>query len=203
MLCDSCNSKSVCKHYDLVINSHDVIINITECKYYSHKTSVEETFIKTLEKEHRKELNDSFDFRSTGVNESLFKTTGVNESLFKTKCLAVNNNVSVTPVKVSKVTCSKCGKQIEATKAQNCQDCGELVCYDCGYTTVDVNTNEPILTCDDCFNGTKSDNDVSLETIDWDISSFEKEEEKETEVKADVKSGKTKTKRVNKKSKDT
>ena len=50
---------------------------------------------------------------------------------------------------------------------------------------------------------TKSDNDVSLETIDWDISSFEKEEEKETEVKADVKSGKTKTKRVNKKSKDT
>lgn len=203
MLCNSCNSKSVCKHYDLVINSHDVIINITECKYYSHKTSVEETFIKTLEKEHRKELNDSFDFRSTGVNESLFKTTGVNESLFKTKCLAVNNNVSVTPVKVSKVTCSKCGKQIEATKAQNCQDCGELVCYDCGYTTVDVNTNEPILTCDDCFNGTKSDNDVSLEAIDWDISSFEKEEEKETEVKADVKSGKTKTKRVNKKSKDT
>ena len=203
MLCNSCNSKSVCKHYDLVINSHDVIINITECKYYSHKTSVEETFIKTLEKEHRKELNDSFDFRSTGVNESLFKTTGVNESLFKTKCLAVNNNVSVTPVKVSKVTCSTCGKQIEATKAQNCQDCGELVCYDCGYTTVDVNTNEPILTCDDCFNGTKSDNDVSLETIDWDISSFEKEEEKETEVKADVKSGKTKTKRVNKKSKDT
>ena len=203
MLCNSCNSKSVCKHYDLVINSHDVIINITECKYYSHKTSVEETFIKTLEKEHRKELNDSFDFRSTGVNESLFKTTGVNESLFKTKCLAVNNNVSVTPVKVSRVTCSKCGKQIEATKAQNCQDCGELVCYDCGYTTVDVNTNEPILTCDDCFNGTKSDNDVSLETIDWDISSFEKEEEKETEVKADVKSGKTKTKRVNKKSKDT
>ena len=203
MLCNSCNSKSVCKHYDLVINSHDVIMNITECKYYSHKTSVEETFIKTLEKEHRKELNDSFDFRSTGVNESLFKTTGVNESLFKTKCLAVNNNVSVTPVKVSKVTCSKCGKQIEATKAQNCQDCGELVCYDCGYTTVDVNTNEPILTCDDCFNGTKSDNDVSLETIDWDISSFEKEEEKETEVKADVKSGKTKTKRVNKKSKDT
>ena len=203
MLCNSCNSKSVCKHYDLVINSHDVIINITECKYYSHKTSVEETFIKTLEKEHRKELNDSFDFRSTGVNESLFKTTGVNESLFKTKCLAVNNNVSVTPVKVSKVTCSKCGKQIEATKAQNCQDCGELVCYDCGYTTVDVNTNEPILTCDNCFNGTKSDNDVSLEAIDWDISSFEKEEEKETEVKADVKSGKTKTKRVNKKSKDT
>ena len=203
MLCNSCNSKSVCKHYDLVINSHDVIINITECKYYSHKTSVEETFIKTLEKEHRKELNDSFDFKTTGVNESLFKTTGVNESLFKTKCLAVNNNVSVTPVKVSKVTCSKCGKQIEATKAQNCQDCGELVCYDCGYTTVDVNTNEPILTCDDCFNGTKSDNDVSLETIDWDISSFEKEEEKETEVKADVKSGKTKTKRVNKKSKDT
>ena len=203
MLCNSCNSKSVCKHYDLVINSHDVIMNITECKYYSHKTSVEETFIKTLEKEHRKELNDSFDFRSTGVNESLFKTTGVNESLFKTKCLAVNNNVSVTPVKVSKVTCSTCGKQIEATKAQNCQDCGELVCYDCGYTTVDVNTNEPILTCDDCFNGTKSDNDVSLETIDWDISSFEKEEEKETEVKADVKSGKTKTKRVNKKSKDT
>lgn len=203
MLCNSCNSKSVCKHYDLVINSHDVIINITECKYYSHKTSVEETFIKTLEKEHRKELNDSFDFRSTGVNESLFKTTGVNESLFKTKCLAVNNNVSVTPVKVSKVTCSKCSKQIEATKAQNCQDCGELVCYDCGYTTVDVNTNEPILTCDDCFNGTKSDNDVSLEAIDWDISSFEKEEEKETEVKADVKSGKTKTKRVNKKSKDT
>ena len=203
MLCNSCNSKSVCKHYDLVINSHDVIINITECKYYSHKTSVEETFIKTLEKEHRKELNDSFDFRSTGVNESLFKTTGVNESLFKTKCLAVNNNVSVTPVKVSKVTCSKCGKQIEATKAQNCQDCGELVCYDCGYTTVDVNTNEPILTCDDCFNGTKSDNDVSLEAIGWDISSFEKEEEKETEVKADVKSGKTKTKRVNKKYKDT
>ena len=203
MLCNSCNSKSICKHYDLVINSHDVIINITECKYYSHKTSVEETFIKTLEKEHRKELNDSFDFRSTGVNESLFKTTGVNESLFKTKCLAVNNNVSVTPVKVSKVTCSKCGKQIESTKAQNCQDCGELVCYDCGYTTVDVNTNEPILTCDDCFNGTKSDNDVSLEAIDWDISSFEKEEEKETEVKADVKSGKTKTKRVNKKSKDT
>ena len=203
MLCNSCNSKSVCKHYDLAINSHDVIMNITECKYYSHKTSVEETFIKTLEKEHRKELNDSFDFKTTGVNESLFKTTGVNESLFKTKCLAVNNNVSVTPVKVSKVTCSKCGKQIEATKAQNCQDCGELVCYDCGYTTVDVNTNEPILTCDDCFNGTKSDNDVSLETIDWDISSFEKEEEKETEVKADVKSGKTKTKRVNKKSKDT
>ena len=193
MLCNSCNSKSVCKHYDLVINSHDVIINITECKYYSHKTSVEETFIKTLEKQHRKEPNASFDFRSTGINESSFKT----------KCLAVNNNVSVTPVKVSKVTCSKCGKQIEATKAQNCQDCGELVCYDCGYTTVDVNTNEPILTCDDCFNGTKSDNDVSLETIDWDISSFEKEEEKETEVKADVKSGKTKTKRVNKKSKDT
>ena len=174
MLCNSCNSKSVCKHYDLVINSHDVIINITECKYYSHKTSVEETFIKTLEKEHRKELNDSFDFRSTGVNESLFKTTGVNESLFKTSCLDVNNNISVTPVKVSKVTCSKCGKQIESTKAQNCQDCGELVCYDCGYTTVDVNTNEPILTCDDCFNGTKSDNDVSLEAIDWDISSFEK-----------------------------
>lgn len=202
MLCDSCNSKSVCKHYDLVINSHDVIMNITECKYYSHKASIEETFAKTLAKEHRKELNDSFDFRNTGVNESLFKTS----------CLDVNNNVSVTPVKVSKVTCSKCGKQIESTKAQNCQDCGELVCYDCGYTTVDVNTNEPILTCDDCFNGTKSDNDVSLETIDWDISSFEKdwntssfekEEEKETEVKADVKSGKTKTKRVNKKSKDT
>lgn len=202
MLCNSCNSKSVCKHYDLVINSHDVIMNITECKYYSHKASVEETVVKTLGKEHRKEPNASFDFRSTGVNESLFKTS----------CLAVNNNVSVTPVKVSKVTCSKCGKQIESTKAQNCQDCGELVCYDCGYTTVDVNTNEPILTCDDCFNGTKSDNDVSLETIDWDISSFEKdwntssfekEEEKETEVKADVKSGKTKTKRVNKKSKDT
>lgn len=202
MLCNSCNSKSVCKHYDLVINSHDVIMNITECKYYSHKASIEETFAKTLEKEHRKELNDSFDFRSTGVNESSFKTNS----------LAVNNNVSVTPVKVSKVTCSKCGKQIESTKAQNCQDCGELVCYDCGYTTVDVNTNEPILTCDNCFNGTKSDNDVSLETIDWDISSFEKdwntssfekEEEKETEVKTDVKSGKTKTKRVNKKSKDT
>lgn len=192
MLCNSCNSKSVCKHYDLVINSHDVIMNITECKYYSHKASIEETFAKTLAKEHRKDLNTSFDLRSTGVNESLFKTN----------CLAVNN-VSVTPVKVSKVTCSKCGKQIESTKAQNCQDCGELVCYDCGYTTVDVNTNEPILTCDNCFNGTKSDNDVSLETIDWDISSFEKEEEKETEVKADVKSGKTKTKRVNKKSKDT
>ena len=77
MLCNSCNSKSICKHYDLVINSHDVIMNITECKYYSHKTSIEETFVKTLEKEHRKELNDSFDFRSTGVNESLFKTTGV------------------------------------------------------------------------------------------------------------------------------
>lgn len=193
MLCNSCNSKSVCKHYDLVINSHDVIMNITECKYYSHKASVEETIVKALEKQHRKEPNASFDFRSTGINESSFKT----------RCLAVNNNVSVTPVKVSKVTCSKCGKQIESTKAQNCQDCGELVCYDCGYTTVDVNTNEPILTCDDCFNGTKSDNDVSLETIDWDISSFEKEEEKETEVKADVKSGKTKTKRVNKKSKDT
>lgn len=202
MLCDSCNSKSVCKHYDLVINSHDVIMNITECKYYSHKASIEETFAKTLAKEHRKDLNTSFDLRSTGVNESLFKTS----------CLDVNNNISVTPVKVSKVTCSKCGKQIESTKAQNCQDCGELVCYDCGYTTVDVNTNEPILTCDNCFNGTKSDNDVSLETIDWDISSFEKdwntssfekEEEKETEVKADVKSGKTKTKRVNKKSKDT
>lgn len=202
MLCNSCNSKSVCKHYDLVINSHDVIMNITECKYYSHKASVEETVVKTLAKEHRKDLNTSFDLRSTGVNESLFKTS----------CLDVNNNISVTPVKVSKVTCSKCGKQIESTKAQNCQDCGELVCYDCGYTTVDVNTNEPILTCDNCFNGTKSDNDVSLETIDWDISSFEKdwntssfekEEEKETEVKADVKSGKTKTKRVNKKSKDT
>lgn len=193
MLCNSCNSKSVCKHYDLVINSHDVIMNITECKYYSHKASIEETFAKTLAKEHRKDLNTSFDLRSTGVNESLFKTS----------CLDVNNNISVTPVKVSKVTCSKCGKQIESTKAQNCQDCGELVCYDCGYTTVDVNTNEPILTCDNCFNGTKSDNDVSLETIDWDISSFEKEEEKETEVKADVKSGKTKTKRVNKKSKDT
>lgn len=193
MLCNSCNSKSVCKHYDLVINSHDVIMNITECKYYSHKASVEETIVKALEKQHRKEPNASFDFRSTGINESSFKT----------RCLAVNNNVSVTPVKVSKVTCSKCGKQIESTKAQNCQDCGELVCYDCGYTTVDVNTNEPILTCDNCFNGTKSDNDVSLEAIDWDISSFEKEEEKETEVKADVKSGKTKTKRVNKKSKDT
>lgn len=193
MLCNSCNSKSVCKHYDLVINSHDVIMNITECKYYSHKASIEETFAKTLAKEHRKDLNTSFDLRSIGANKSLSKTS----------CLAVNNNVSVTPVKVSKVTCSKCGKQIESTKAQNCQDCGELVCYDCGYTTVDVNTNEPILTCDNCFNGTKSDNDVSLETIDWDISSFEKEEEKETEVKADVKSGKTKTKRVNKKSKDT
>ena len=202
MLCNSCNSKSVCKHYDLVINSHDVIMNITECKYYSHKASIEETFAKTLAKEHRKDLNTSFDLRSIGANKSLSKTS----------CLAVNNNVSVTPVKVSKVTCSKCGKQIESTKAQNCQDCGELVCYDCGYTTVDVNTNEPILTCDNCFNGTKSDNDVSLETIDWDISSFEKdwntssfekEEEKETEVKTDVKSGKTKTKRVNKKSKDT
>lgn len=201
MLCNSCNSKSVCKHYDLVINSHDVIMNITECKYYSHKASIEETFAKTLEKEHRKDLNTSFDLRSIGANKSLSKTS----------CLAVNNNVSVTPVKVSKVTCSKCGKQIESTKAQNCQDCGELVCYDCGYTTVDVNTNEPILTCDNCFNGTKSDNDVSLETIDWDISSFEKDwntssvekEEKETEVKTDVKSGKTKTKRVNKKSKDT
>lgn len=193
MLCNNCNSKSVCKHYDLVINSHDVIMNITECKYYSHKASIEETFAKTLAKEHRKDLNTSFDLRSIGANESLSKTS----------CLAVNNNVSVTPVKVSKVTCSKCGKQIESTKAQNCQDCGELVCYDCGYTTVDVNTNEPILTCDNCFNGTKSDNDVSLEAIDWDISSFEKEEEKETEVKADVKPGKTKTKRVNKKSKDT
>lgn len=192
MLCNSCNNKSICKHYDLVINSHDVIMNITECKYYSHKASIEETFAKTLEKEHRKEFNDSFDF----------KTTGVNESLFKTGCLAVNNNVSVTPVKVSKVTCSKCGKQIESTKAQNCQDCGELVCYDCGYTTVDVNTNEPILTCDNCFNGTKSDNDVSLEAIDWDISSFEKEEVKETEVKANVKPRKTKVKRTNKESKD-
>lgn len=193
MLCNSCNSKSVCKHYDLVINSHDVVMNITECKYYSYKASIEETIVKALKNENRKEFNASFDFRNTGVNESLFKTS----------CLAVNNNVSVTPVKVSKVTCSKCGKQIESTKAQNCQDCGELVCYDCGYTTVDVNTNEPILTCDNCFNGTKSDNDVSLEAIDWDISSFEKEEEKETEVKADVKPGKTKTKRVNKKSKDT
>ena len=91
--------------------------------------------------------------------------------------------LKVTPVEqIPNGTCSICGKR---TIVDNCSDCGEPVCSECGYTNINVENNKPIITCDKCFGSTETKDNINT---DWDISNFSETNEKEE--KEDVKSNK-------------
>lgn len=79
--------------------------------------------------------------------------------------------LNVTPVKIAKGICSICGNE---AITENCSDCGNVICTECGYTNVDVNNGIPIITCDKCF-GASDKNECDETTIKWDINDFSEE----------------------------
>lgn len=175
MLCINCLNKAFCKHYDMAINSYDVVFSINKCSYYATDTKPE---IKTY-----KDLNDKVDTsKGTLTINANNSTNPLNNNIHKIQAVSVN---------VPKVICEKCNKEVPATNAKHCCDCNKMTCFECGYSTIDINTGENIITCEECFDGTENKNDIA-----WDITSFEVKEGEKNGSKT-----KTSNRKSNKKSK--
>lgn len=189
MVCTNCKNRFFCKYYDMAINTHDIEIDVSSCNYYNSRSLCNNNGFTPISTT----TPNIVPLKTGGVNETLFRSENITQPIPTSRLNSIEK--LTTPINTTKTMCSKCGKQVDSTKVQACYDCGKMVCYDCGYTTINVNTGEALLTCNDCFDGTDKEGTVS--PLEWDISSFN-EEIIEAEVDANVKSRKTKFKKPNK-----
>lgn len=184
-ICSTCDKKRVCKHFEYANKNTDLTINIESCEsnvpMLTSTTKITPNTISTpatpwqpydpnrVTTIHDKVYRAS-DYPDLNKITSVYNTTG-------------KETLKVTPVEqIPNGTCSICGKR---TIVDNCSDCGEPVCSECGYTNINVENNKPIITCDKCFGSTETKDNINT---DWDISNFSETNEKEE--KEDVKSNK-------------
>lgn len=184
-ICSTCDKKRVCKHFEYANKNTDLTINIESCEsnapMLTSTTKITPNTISTPATPWQPyDLN-----RVTSIPNKVYRTSDYPDlnkitSVYKT---TGKETLKVTPVEqLPNGTCSICGKK---TIVDNCSDCGEPVCSECGYTNLNVENNKPIITCDKCFGNTETKDSINT---DWDISNFSEINEKEE--KEDVKSNK-------------
>ena len=192
-ICNTCNNKSICKHYDYAINNIDISLSINSCNSYNAYDIIKESSSINKVILPNKQQDDPITMPLKTYND-FNNVTNITDIKFK------KDPLKVIPVKVAKGICSICGKEAQV---ENCSDCGKPVCSECSYTNVDVTNGKPIVTCDKCF-GDKSndDNNTNIDT-DWNISKFtidNSDDNKEKEVKVDDTTTKSTTRRTSRKS---
>lgn len=204
-ICNNCSVKKICKHYSYAIKNTDINISITECDINRNINKLEKEkieipnyshFIKTPTNNPSSQWKPSVSpICDSNTNNSHISETYDNQvALLNTKFKDMN----ITKVEQPKAKCEKCGN---LAVLSNCTDCGKRICSQCGYTTVNVNTGIPEITCDDCFNGGNSD---TIDDTTWSIDKFIEEEvvkEEDKDVKSTTRK-QTTNKRPSKKSKD-
>ncbi len=191
-ICSTCDKKRVCKHFDYASKNVDLTINIEQCEHnvpVLKKTDINSTPIKpsTPVPTPWTPYDPNNPYKATSRVYGLYPDLNKSDVAGS---LSHNGKppLKVTPIEVPNGTCSICGK---TAIVDNCSDCGEPICSECGYTNIDVNEKKPIITCDKCFG---SHDDSSKESIntEWDISNFSEMKEEQEENK-DVKSRNKKT----------
>lgn len=193
-ICYSCSVKKICKHYHNAINENDISISIDKCEIKSNLDNSKVLDI-SIPNANSQTYNKPVDNKLTDI-------TLLNSKVYpdiKELSLAKQKEMNVIPVEEPKAICESCG---QLAVLSNCTDCGKRICSQCGYTNIDVNTGRPEITCDECFTGTKDNEET---TINWNIDSFVNDNKDEVkEENKDVKPTRKQAtnKRSTKKSKD-
>ena len=184
-ICITCDKKRICKHFDYASNNTDLTISIEKCEHNASTINIaNKNTTPTPTPWQPYDSTNPYKVTSSGASRTYGFYPDLNKSDI-TEALSYNGKppLKVTPIEIPNGICSICGKK---AIVDNCSDCGELICSECGYTNIDVNEKKPIITCDKCFG---SHDDTSKESIntEWDISNFSEMKEEQEEDK-DVKS---------------
>lgn len=181
-LCIECSNKKICKFYDDVINNTDIEFSIDKCE---HSTS------------NKQIINN---INQTTIDNNICYYKDYNNVKNDTN-VNLNNtsNILAMPIEMDKEKCQLCGKEVYISNIQKCSDCGAEICSECGYTNVDVNSNNTIITCDKCFTGIIPGEDpISA----WDLTQYTINEKIDAEEEdSDVRKKQSRVKRSNPKSK--
>lgn len=205
---EKCPHRKVCKHYEYLKNLDEVTATIDSCDHLP-KLTVATTITTPVDKASKISPYDpinvplgtkpyitepntiktpDYPFKTYPYNNrpqdyydrdnvTCYSYTGDNIAQNFAPLKPLNNApLNVTPVKIAKGICSICGKE---AYTENCSDCGNVICHECGYTNVDVNNGIPIITCDKCF-GASDKNECTETSIKWDINDFSEEVKEET-----------------------
>lgn len=180
---EKCPHRKVCKHFEYLNSLEAVNVSIESCEHLPELTPMSVTTTTPIINKIR-EVAEPYN-PNIGTTPYTTKPREYNDRDFVTSYTYTGEDIpqtfksrvplNVTAIKVSKGICSICGK---TAYTENCSDCGNVICNDCGYTNVDVNDGKPIITCDKCF-GASDKNNESTETISWDINEFSEESKKE------------------------
>lgn len=130
MQCNSCLHKEVCKHFFYAVENSYVGIQINNCKLYNGK---EQQHVPTQQPAVERDLSNGYaDF------SSLSNT---------------NVPISAIPVEINKVNCTRCQNEVLSIDADNCSECGRLVCTDCRVDTFDPEKGIVTSICEKCWSG--------------------------------------------------
>lgn len=168
---EKCPHRKVCKHFEYLNSLEAVNVSIESCEHLPELTPMSVTTTTPIINKIR-EVAEPYNPNIGTTPYSQPHTTYLRNDI---PPFESNIPLNITPIKISKGICSICGKE---AYTENCSDCGNVICNDCGYTNVDVNDGKPIITCDKCF-GASDKQDESTETINWDINEFSEESKKE------------------------
>ena len=202
---EKCPHRKVCKHFEYLNSLEAVNVSIESCEHLPELTPMSVTTttpiidkIREVAEPYNPNIGTTPYIKPTmpdtittpnyppyTTNPYMTKPREYNDRDFITSYTYTGEDIpqtfkskaplNVTAIKVSKGICSICGK---TAYTENCSDCGNVICNECGYTNVDVNDGKPIITCDKCF-GASDKNNESTETISWDINEFSEESKKE------------------------
>lgn len=179
MQCNDCLHKGVCKHFFYAMKNSHVGIQINNCKLYSE---IIQQHIPTQQPVVERDLSNGYADFSSLSNASA--------------------PISAIPVEINKVACDRCKNEVLSIDADNCSECGRLVCNDCRVDTFDPEKGIVTSICEKCWSGKEDPipgeaKKVSItfekEKDEWDLEDFKetnedviisKEEEQNVESKS-------------------
>lgn len=170
MLCNKCIHNSFCKHYDYIVNSHCLTIELKECDNYKSKTKqeLEDLAIKTVPNNPNNWSGNSISNAISGdyISPKSAYTTTANSSdnitllnnkiypdlkeIIDTQMKPVISDISVVETKTA--ICDRCKRKVNAIELDNCVECGRPVCNECGVSTLN-DIGIPETTCEKCWSG--------------------------------------------------
>lgn len=225
MLCDKCVYKSFCKHYDYIVNTHCLTIELKECNNYKSKTKqeLEDLAIKTMPNNPNSWTGGKISSDHTSQKPSTTIANNSNDNIallnkqypdlkeiIDTQMKPVISDISAVETKTA--ICDRCKREVNAIELDNCIECGRPVCNECGVSTLN-DIGMPETTCEKCWSGTPDPdpNDSKKVSITygeedpnqgWNLESFidNKETENIEKVEEEIKDESTrKTKQVDNK----
>lgn len=214
--CDVCLNKDICKHYQYFRDNFEIVVEVKDCSKIRYDNTFGADLIKPFD------TNKGNSGVMTIPAPKLKLNTPTPWEPYKDRTSAINKeeprqyhdlkkipdplnpitatfsaNSGITPVKIAKVVCERCKKEVPSTDIDNCVECGRPVCKDCGVAALGT-TGKPEFTCEKCWSGTPDPDPNNPEEVkitygeeekEWNLEDFETDKEVKEEKKDESGSG--------------